>query len=215
MKQVKDLVTGRIDFHIHPGPDPFARVLDSYEDAWLANRYGMKGIVLKTSHYQGGSTALMVDSLFPDLHVIGGLCIENAIGGFNLRAVDMALQCGAKVVWMPFLDAKHNLETFDRVKNSEESGDFVMMRDLASSRSDKSGKKLNVSENDKLLPEVEEILRIIASYDAVVCTGHMNQKDRKLLVKAAKVAGVKKIVLTHVDALQAFTEFAELEYWNK
>lgn len=214
MLQVKDLVSGRIDFHVHPGPDPFARVLDSYEMAWLAERYGMKAIVFKTSHYQGGCTAQILDSMFTKLHVVGGLCLENAVGGINPRAVEIAIQCGVKVIWMPFLDSTRNMELFSMDRSEMSPGDYSMVHDLAKTRSDQRGKKLNITVDGKLLPEVPEVLRIIAENDAVICSGHMNRRDRAIFVKAAKEAGCKKIVLTHVNALQAINDFDELDIWK-
>ena len=189
MLQVKDLVSGRIDFHVHPGPDPFARVLDSYEMAWLAERYGMKAIVFKTSHYQGGCTAQILDSMFTKLHVVGGLCLENAVGGINPRAVEIAIQCGVKVIWMPFLDSTRNMELFSMDRSEMSPGDYSMVHDLAKTRSDQRGKKLNITVDGKLLPEVPEVLRIIAENDAVICSGHMNRRDRAIFVKAAKETG--------------------------
>jgi hypothetical protein len=215
MKQVRDLVNGRIDFHIHPGFDPFARVLDSYEISWLAERYGMKAIVFKTSNYQGGCVADMLNKEFHSLNIVGGICLEKVVGGFNPRAVDMALQCGCKVVWMPFLDAKHNTELWNPEIQDMSPGDYIMMKDLSTSRSDHRTERLNITIDGKLVSGVEECLRLIAEHDAVACSGHMNAADRKIFVKAAKEAGVKKIVLTHVNALQARASYDELEGWKK
>lgn len=217
MKQVRDLVCGRVDFHIHPGPDPFARVLDSYEMAWLAERYNMKAIVFKSSNYQGGCVAEMLNKEFHNLEVCGGICLEKVVGGFNPRAVDMAIQCGIKVLWFTFLDSKHNHELWNPDVKDLSPGDYIMMRDLATSRSDqRPGKYLNIlDENGNVVDGARDILRLCADADIAVCSGHMGIPERKAFVKEAKEAGCKRIVLTHVNALQARNSYEELEMWKK
>ena len=158
--KVRQLLKDVIDFHIHPGPDPFARLADSYEIAWMAQRYGMKAVVLKTQHYMGASTAIMLERLIPGIRIFGGLCLENAVGGLNPRAVEVAIACGAKVVWMPFLDSSWNYELYQKGPQGTAPGTYNVAKALVTQRGDQR-RRLKISKNGHVLPEVEEILQLI------------------------------------------------------
>ena len=59
---IEDIWQGSIDMHIHPGPDPLAeRPLDSAQVALLAQKAGMKGIVLKSFSYNTVSDAYIIE----------------------------------------------------------------------------------------------------------------------------------------------------------
>lgn len=77
--KVRELRKDVIDFHAYPGPDPSSR---------LAQRYGMKAIILKTQHYMGVATALVLERLIPGIRIFGGLCPERAVGGLKPRALE-------------------------------------------------------------------------------------------------------------------------------
>src|SRR5690554_1830154 len=104
----KELLAGMIDFHVHPGPDAHSRVADAYEIAFLANRFEMKGIVLKHHDTSTSHIADILSKQFPKLNIVGGLCLEGVTGGINPRAVEVAIRSGAKIIWMPSLDAYNN-----------------------------------------------------------------------------------------------------------
>jgi len=79
-----------------------------------------------------------------------------------------------RVVWMPTFDAEN------QVRFSKETRPFV-----------------SVSRNGKLLPEVHEVLQLIAQNKLVLATGHSSPAEDLLLIRDAKRAGVDHIVVTH------------------
>src|SRR5262249_6195143 len=54
-----------------------------------------------------------------------------------------------------------------------------------------------VSKNGQLLPEVKEILSIIAKNNLVLASGHVVPRDALLAFREAKAAGVKLLIATH------------------
>jgi hypothetical protein len=204
----RDLIKGRIDFHIHPGPDPYPRVATAMEIAYLARNAGMKAVVLKCFETMTPQLAATVEEAIPGIHVIGGVCMEGAIGGINPRAVEMAIRAGAKVVWMPALDSSHNLEVAEAYQKSGRKESTLHHMKGILGRSDPRA-KLRVTRDGVILPEVEEILDMVATANIVAATGHMNKKDRAVFVDAAVAAGVKKIVLTHANASWAYADIEE------
>ena len=50
----------------------------------------------------------------------------------------------------------------------------------------------------EVLPDVLEILDMIADADILLGTGHLSIEEDYALIKAARSAGVKKIIVTHV-----------------
>jgi len=112
--------------------------------------------------------------MVPGVEIFGGIVLNKAVGGINPTAVEaMALERGGRgrVVYMPTVDAAA------RVPNSPTA--------------------VAVSRNGQLLPEVLEVLRVIAKYDLGLSTGHVSAEEALMVVRAAKQAGVNKIYVQH------------------
>jgi hypothetical protein len=54
-----------------------------------------------------------------------------------------------------------------------------------------------VSRDGKLLPEVQEVLAVMAKHDLSLSTGHCTPEESLMLVRAAKQAGVDRIYVQH------------------
>src|SRR5215471_4319980 len=52
----------------------------------------------------------MVRAMFPQVQAFGGLTLNNSVGGLNPIAVDIAGRLGNKVVWLPTVDSRNELE---------------------------------------------------------------------------------------------------------
>jgi hypothetical protein len=111
------------------------------------------------------------------VRVFGGLALNYAVGGLNPAAVEAALAFGAREIWMPTLDATNH-----RRAKGMGTGGITILDDGAG-----------------LLPEVLEILRLIAEQDVMLGSGHLSLGEIKVLVKAAREAGVERLVITHPE----------------
>jgi predicted metal-dependent phosphotriesterase family hydrolase len=78
------------------------------------------------------------------------------------------------MVWMPTNDAEN------QVRCAKENRPFVA-----------------VSRNGELLPEVKEVLGIIARHRLVLATGHSSAGEDLVLIRTARSVGVESIVVTH------------------
>jgi hypothetical protein len=171
-------LAGVIDIHAHVAPETsmlnFRRAFDAIEAAQIARIYGMRGIVLKEHHTETASWAYLVSQMVPGVEVFGGIVLNKAVGGINPVAVEaMALARGGRgrIVYMPTVDA--------------------------AARNPNSPRAVAVSRNGQLLPEVLEVLRVIAKYDLGLSTGHVSTEESLLLIRAAREAGVNKIYVQH------------------
>jgi hypothetical protein len=54
-----------------------------------------------------------------------------------------------------------------------------------------------VSRDGELLPEVHEVLEVMAEYDLGLSTGHSRPEESLMLIEAAREAGVDKIYVQH------------------
>ena len=172
-------LAGVIDIHAHVAPETsllnFKRAFDAIEAAQIARIYGMRGIVLKEHNTETGSWAYLVSQAVPGIEVYGGIVLNKAVGGINPVAVEsMALTRGGRgrVVYMPTVDA-------------------------AARNPPGSPRAVTVSRNGQLLPEVLEVLRVIAKYDLGLSTGHVSAEEALMVIKAAKEAGVRKMYVQH------------------
>lgn len=170
-------LSGVIDIHVHSDPDSVARSIDAFDLAKLAKQQGMRALVLKNHYEPTASLAWSVRKIVPGIEVFGGIDLNRSVGGVNPAAIErMVLMKGGwgRVVWMPTFDSEN------QVRYSKETRPFV-----------------SVSKNGALLPEVQQVLALIAKHGLTLETGHSSAAECLLLIRDARRAGVQRIVVTH------------------
>lgn len=180
-------MNGSIDMHIHPYPDIFPRIADDVEIARAARDAGLRAVLYKCHHENTVSRAYMTNSIVPGIDVVGGVVLNSFVGGINPAAAEAALRFGGRIVWMPTIDSPHHIETHGGSRN---------LVGLSAAVGDQ--KVVPVADGSgNLLPEVFDVLDVVAQYKAALATSHVSPSEAKLLVKAAAQRGIDKIVLTH------------------
>jgi hypothetical protein len=198
-EEARELVRGGFDPHVHISPDVVERRID---DIGLAKRFqelGLRGFILKSHYTSTAERAAVVSAAVPGIAVRGALVLNNAIGGINPLAVDIAGREGARVVWMPTVDAPN--ETAGRTK--PKPGDKVPVWAALQHALLEQGLEFDAvnafDEDGAPLPRTRDVLRTIARYDMVLATGHVAEAETFAIVDAAFEEGVKDVVVTHPD----------------
>ena len=186
-QDVDELLTDALDLHCHGGSDPMERLLLEDDIGIDYTRAGMRAMMIKTWYTPSASRNALVQKIvnrYAEEHGLrptlcyGGIVLNYSVGGFNPEAVKKCL-CfpGMKYVWMPMVDSYHHRRVvYD----------------------DWSGYGLNfLDENRKVIPQVQDILRIIADNDLVLASGHYPYADTAVLVEEARRLGVNRIEVIH------------------
>jgi hypothetical protein len=187
---MEPLLQGAIDMHVHVSPDVQDRRLDFIEAAKECRDAGMKGLVYKDQSTLTIDRAYAVNKLFPEIQAFGGIVLNLSIGGLNPDAVKNAINLGAKIIWMPVTQTLHSINTREKLK-WKFLGPSTLSPDKAQTILDKK---------EELVPEVIEIIDIIAKANIIVATGHISPKESLILIEEAKKRGVEKILVTHPSA---------------
>ena len=189
---------GVYDLHIHSAPAPFVRIGDSADIARWCAEAGMAGIVIK-SHFESTVSKvhharIAVREQFPDFKVFSSIALNRGVGGVNPGAVELALQQGAKVVWLPTLDAVNHARVF----GSGGTYGFKAMT-LTSRRKSEPVLYSVVDANGKLTAEAKEVIELVIAYDAILATGHISKEEILAATEFAFGAGAKRVVITHPE----------------
>ena len=168
---------GVVDLHVHFAPDVVGRSVDALELARIARARGMRAMVLK-NHYEATVTsAYLARKQNPGIEVFGSITLNRSVGGVNPAAVERMIKVEGnlgKVVWMPTNDAENH------VRHEKADRPFV-----------------SVARNGQLLPEVKQVLDLIAKNGLVLGTGHSSAEEDLLLIREAKSRGIKWVIATH------------------
>src|ERR1017187_7530806 len=170
-------LNGVVDIHVHADPDSAPRSIDAIDLARLAKTRGMRALVLKSHYEPTASLAYVVAKVVPGIAVFGGIDLNRSVGGVNPAAIErMVLVKGGlgRVVWLPTFDAEN------QVRFSKEDRPFVA-----------------VSRNGELLPEVKEVIALAAKHGLTLETGHSSATEGLMIVREARRAGVRNVVVTH------------------
>ena len=170
-------VSGAIDIHVHTLPDKWPRALDGIEAARQARDRGMRAIVLKNHFESTAGLTYVVRKLVPNFEVFGGINLNLSVGGINPAAVEHMTRVSGgfgRIVWMPTFDAEN------QVRFSKDKRPFV-----------------SVSRNGELLPEVRQVIALIAKHNLVLATGHSSPEEGLMLLREARRQGVQRMVVTH------------------
>src|SRR5438094_674346 len=83
-----------------------------FADALLARRCwdaGLAGFVLKSHYVPTAERAAVVnEALGGEVQVLGALALNASVGGMNPLAVEIAAREGARILWMPTVDAANH-----------------------------------------------------------------------------------------------------------
>lgn len=178
------LLDGAVDMHCHFGPEPLVEMLakhphavDPIQAAEEAAAGGMRAIVLKAHEFPSTAVADLANKAVPDVLSIAGMCCDHPVGGLNPQAVETALRAGAQVVWLPTLSSVSNSPQALDAAFGVPHGIPVLAPDGA------------------LIPEVREIMDLVAASGAVLATGHITVDEHYAVARAFGARG--NLVVTH------------------
>ncbi len=167
------------DAHVHSAPCVLPRIADDAQTVEWYDQAGFDGCLLK-GHVDSTVGRAAAASAGRRTRAYGGVVLNHAVGGLNVAAVESALALGARAVWMPTLDAQGHLD--HRLPRP---------RPLA-------GRAIAIPPVDPRNESVvRSLLKLLAAADVMLGTGHLSAPEVGWLVRAARAAGVHRVVVTH------------------
>src|SRR6266404_8032133 len=100
-----EAIRGGYDLQVHVAPDVIERRTDDVDLAKDFLSHGLKGFVLKSHYIPTAERAKVVRRAVPGIEAYGAITLNHSVGGLNPVALEIAGRSGAKIVWMPTVDA--------------------------------------------------------------------------------------------------------------
>lgn len=186
---MKEILKGVIDLHVHAGPSVAKREVDAAEMLKEAVEHGYRGFLIKDHYFPTMMSAQLVEKHLgkDDVRVFGAIALNNSVGGFNLKALDVAYSMGAKIVYMPTVSSNQHIE--DHKGHSFPGSGNAQVEEKPI---------IYIDENGNLQEEVKDILKYVAKRpDLILGTGHGSAREVDALITEAVKVGVKKILVNH------------------
>jgi hypothetical protein len=189
------LLKGAVDLHFHMDPwTPGARTGQAgIAEVRIARERGLRALVIKDHNEPTAQLAYHLRQDIPGIELYGGFVLNRPNGGVNPAGVEfMATQIRGepgRIVWMPAGDTEKEVRA-----SKNPNGPFVA-----------------VSRNGELLPEVKEIIAIVAKHGLVVASGHIVPEDALMVFREAKRQGVQHMIATHAFDLAGKMTIAQMQ----
>ena len=172
------LIDNITDLHVHSSPSLVPRHGD---DASTVAANKLVGVSLSVLKAHEGSTAERAIAVGES--AIGGIVLNSPVGGPNPDAVEVAAHFGARVVWMPTISAPAH-------RAANQSQELAVHRGV-------DLREVPVFDGTRLLSPWQEVLEVVAAHDLVLASGHLTCAEAVELFRAARSAGVNRLLLTH------------------
>ena len=199
LNNIKGLLRGAFDLHVHSAPDIVPRLLDDVELARLYRDYGFGGFVIKNHYSPTYDRAYLVRRAVDGIEVFGGVVLNNSVGGLNPRIVYVAGKSGAKIIWFPTVDSANERPSLLSWRGKPNPPAWARTQ-LELYERGLLGDAISILDEDgRIKPEVDEILDIIREFNMILATGHLSPSESMRLVRRAVERGVKKIIITHPE----------------
>ena len=178
------------DLHVHIGPEIIPR-------KYTANSLGLDqggkltGCALKNHFY---ATSPMINSdCSNNLDMIGGIVLNNAVGGLNPEAVYAAslVTKNPLIVWLPTINAEHFLKN----NKFEIAPEWVTDKSLKM-KSAKETKPAIVTKNGKLLDKTKLVINMVKQINGILATGHISPLESSMIAKYARSLDIP-VIITH------------------
>jgi hypothetical protein len=176
MSGLPDYLRGAVDLHVHTAPDIVPRRFDDISLAREAASAGFGALLLKNHVVPTMDRAYLVRQIVPEIAIYGGIVLNESLGGFNVAAVRVALELGARSISMPTKYA-HN----HRLHEGLHGGLSVF------------------DAHGELRHDVKEITILLAHSRAMLATGHLSPEEGSALIRYAYTQGLRRMVVTHPE----------------
>jgi hypothetical protein len=148
----------------------------------------MRAVVFK-AHHEGTTTrAYHANRELRNLTALGGLVLNDFVGGINPVAVKAALDQGARIIWAPTMHSRHHEETFGG------RGTYGIKRQTDEGTIRRPGIEV-LDAGGELAPALVEVLELVRSRDAVFATAHFSPAEIEAVV--TRHASGMKILINH------------------
>jgi uncharacterized protein DUF6282 len=197
--ELRELVSGAFDLHVHIAPDTVERRID---DVSLARRFeevGLAGFVLKSHYTSTAERAAVVRGVVPGVRATGAITLNRAVGGMNAIAVEIAAREGARTAWMPTVDSRNERAHLAAMGPDANLPVWAKLEFELREQGIDADPVAVVDPDGEVLPETRDVLAAVARHDMVLATGHLANEEAASVVDAALAAGVRHIVVTHPD----------------
>jgi hypothetical protein len=193
-----EAIQGAYDLQVHVAPDVIERRTDDLDLARDFLRHGLKGFVLKSHYVQTAERAAVVTKAVPGIESYGAIALNHSVGGLNPVAIEIAGRSGAKIVWMPTVDAAN--ETAGRLDGGNEKLPFwaKIQREIAAAGITRPPMTVLDGEG-RIGEDARQCLELIAKHNMILATGHLGRHEIYPLVREARSLGVRRIVVTHAE----------------
>jgi hypothetical protein len=179
-----DLLSRAIDVHVHTAPDLIDRYESDLELAYEIFNASLRGVVVK-SHVVPtvGRVDLINEAVGEDV-LYGGIALNGSVGGLNVDTVEVALELGATIVWLPTAwSANH-------ARQARNAG----IDRFVGQRIPRADEEISVMTDGKVTESTRQIIELVAEYDAVLGTGHISPNEIEAVVDACANIGAQCLV---------------------
>jgi hypothetical protein len=196
----RQLVRGAYDLHVHVAPDVMRRRITDLQLARRCWDVGLAGFVLKSHYVSTAERAAVVnEALGGEVRVIGALALNAAVGGMNPLAVEIAAREGARILWMPTVDALNHRATRGDLPEGATPPMWLALQQDLEAQGIAVDPVLVLDEAGRPLPATLEVLELAARHQLVVATGHLSVFETRAVADAAFEAGVQHVIATHPE----------------
>jgi hypothetical protein len=179
------LIEGAVDTHIHTAPDAFQRHDTDFSAARKAQQHGMRAIVTKNHHFETVSRSWMARQE-TGFDILGGITLNEWVGGMNPTAVDGVANFDADIVWMPSITSAHHLA-------------HAEMQMFEGEEKERTG--ITVLDDDgELTEDALAVIDRIAEHGFVVGLAHLSPSEAITLTEEAVDRGVEELLVQHPHA---------------
>ena len=196
--RARDLLRGAYDTHMHISPDVVERITDDITLAQKFKELGMAGMVLKSHYGSTAERASVVRAAVPGVDVLGAIALNRAVGGINPLAVEIAAREGARTVWLPTVDSVNESHEREAAPGAKVPVWVKLQLELREQGIEIPPVPV-VDRDGVVVPELREVLGMIARHGMLLATGHLSRDEIFAVVDAALEEGVTDIVITHPE----------------
>jgi hypothetical protein len=197
-ERARELVRGGFDPYVHVTPDFAPRRITDLELAERCLELGLAGFGVMSHYTATAERAEVVNAAVGARLAVGSIVLNHAVGGLNATAVEVAARRGARFVWLPTVSALGEVAKVEAARDGNVPVWVRFERELREAGATPRPVAV-LDASGEPLPELVEVLRVVAAHGLVLATGHLSHDEVFRVVEAAVAHGVETVVVTNPE----------------